>query len=55
MENSRQVHLDYHCSEKISDIGTRFDKKEFQETLIKAKVNSINLFAKCHHSWSCIN
>ena len=52
MVNTRQVHLDYHCSEKISDIGTKFDREEFQETIKKANVNSINLFAKCHHSWS---
>lgn len=49
---SRQIHLDFHCSELIKDIGNQFDAKSFKVCLKKAKVNSINLFAKCHHSWS---
>ena len=52
MALTRQVHLDFHCSEFIEDIGKKFDAKSFQACLKKAKVNSINLFAKCHHSWS---
>ncbi|WP_086981347.1 alpha-amylase family protein [Vibrio aphrogenes] len=50
-EGSRQIHLDFHTSELISDIGEQFSKKQFQEALQMAKVNSINLFAKCHHGW----
>ena len=52
MKLTRQIHLDFHTSEHIKDIGENFDKKVFQQYLIKAKVTSINLFAKCHHSWS---
>ena len=52
MDISRQIHLDFHCSEKINDIGCNFDKSIFQNVLTNANVNSINLFAKCHHSWS---
>jgi hypothetical protein len=52
MKLTRQVHLDFHTSEHLKEIGSCFNKSEFQESLIKAKVNSINLFAKCHHSWS---
>ena len=52
MALTRQIHLDFHCSEHIKAIGESFDKKLFQKNLSKAKVNSINLFAKCHHSWS---
>ena len=52
MSKTRQIHLDFHCSEKINHIGKDFDKKKFQNTLKLAKVNSVNLFAKCHHSWS---
>lgn len=29
----RQVHLDFHTSEHITDIGTKFDKKQFQAAL----------------------
>ena len=52
MSLTRQIHLDFHCSEHINCIGESFDKKAFQESLSGAKVTSINLFAKCHHSWS---
>ena len=52
MSLTRQIHLDFHCSEHIKEIGKGFDKNLFQEQLLEAKVTSINLFAKCHHSWS---
>ena len=48
----RQVHLDFHTSECIPDIGIKFDKKEFQEALKKGHVGSITLFSKCHHGWA---
>ncbi|HWL51627.1 MAG TPA: alpha-amylase family protein [Chthoniobacteraceae bacterium] len=48
----RQVHLDFHTSPQIPGIGKAFDKTEWQETLRAAAVNSITLFAKCHHGWS---
>lgn len=48
----RQVHLDFHTSENIADIGCEFDKKEFQKALIKGHVDSITLFSKCHHGWA---
>ncbi len=50
--NFRQVHLDFHTSPFIADIGTQFDKKEWQETLQNAYVNSITCFSCCHHGWS---
>ena len=49
---SRQVHLDFHTSEFIPGIGEKFDKKDWQNTLKIGRVNQINIFAKCHHSWS---
>ena len=48
----RQVHLDFHTSEDIDGIGSRFDKKQFQDCLKKGHVNSITVFAKCHHGWA---
>ena len=50
--NFRQVHLDFHTSEKIGDIGCEFKKEEFQKALIDGHVDSITLFSKCHHGWS---
>lgn len=46
----RQVHLDFHTSPDIPGIGSRFDKKQFQAALKAANVDSITVFAKCHHS-----
>ena len=47
MEPSRQIHLDFHTSELIPDIGGGFEKKQFQEALRAGRVNLINVFAKC--------
>jgi len=49
---SRQVHLDFHTSEHIPGVGARFDKADFQAALKLGKLDSITVFAKCHHSWS---
>ena len=49
---TRQVHLDFHTSEFIENIGSQFDKQQFQEALTLGKLNQINIFAKGHHSWS---
>ena len=48
----RQIHLDFHTSGAIDQIGSRFDKKAYQEMLQRAAVNSVTTFATCHHGWS---
>ena len=48
----RQIHLDFHTSEHISHVGAAFDPDVFVATLQRAHVDSISLFAKCHHGWS---
>ena len=45
----RQIHLDFHTSPAIPEVGADFDPAEFTATLKKAGVQSINIFAKCHH------
>ncbi|SRR6266568_3445891 len=45
----RQVHLDFHTSPDIPDVGADWDTEHFIETLRGARVNSITVFAKCHH------
>ena len=45
----REIHLDFHTNETIKNIGERFDPEEFAQTLKKAHVNSVTLFARCHH------
>lgn len=47
----RQIHLDFHTSRMIENIGIDFNPDEFAITLQKAHVNSINCFAKGHHGW----
>jgi hypothetical protein len=49
---NRQVHLDFHTSGLIEGIGAQFDKAQFQSALRIGRVNHINVFAKCHMSWS---
>ena len=48
----RQIHLDFHTSERIPGIGSRFDAKDFARTLAGASVDSVTVFSKCHHGWS---
>ena len=48
----RQVHLDFHTSGLIPEIGARFDKEQFQKALKLGHVNSITVFSKCHHGWA---
>lgn len=47
----RQIHLDFHTSEAIADIGRDFDPIQFVQTLQAAHVDSVTLFARCHHGW----
>lgn len=49
--STRQVHLDFHTSEFMENVGSRFDKKQFQEALKTGHVNSITIFGKCHHGY----
>ncbi len=48
----RQIHLDFHTSEHIPDVGSEFDPDVFAGRLADAKVNWVTLFAKCHHGLS---
>ncbi|TXK83883.1 alpha-amylase family protein [Paenibacillus sp. N3.4] len=48
----RQVHLDFHTSEMIQNIGKQFSKQQFQDMLKVGHVDSITVFAKCHHGWA---
>jgi hypothetical protein len=47
----RQIHLDFHTSEQIAGIGAAFDPEVFADTLVRASVDSITCFARCHHGW----
>ncbi len=47
--HQRQIHLDFHTSPFIPDVASEFDAREFAGTLKAAHVNSVTVFAKCHH------
>lgn len=49
---NRQIHLDFHTSEKIEGIGEKFSKEQFQQALKAGHVDSITVFSKCHHGWA---
>ncbi|MEM7031290.1 MAG: beta-galactosidase trimerization domain-containing protein [Chloroflexota bacterium] len=45
----RQIHLDFHTSELVGDIGRDFNPDQFADTLAQAHVNQVCCFARCHH------
>ena len=45
----RQVHLDFHTSPFIPGVASEFDADKFARTFAEARVNSVTVFAKCHH------
>jgi hypothetical protein len=45
----RQIHLDFHTGPAIPDVGVEFDAREFARTMKRAHVDSVTVFAKCHH------
>lgn len=47
----RQIHLDFHTSESISNIGGEFNADAWADQLAAAHVDSITCFARCHHGW----
>ncbi len=45
----RTVHLDFHTGPDVPDVGGDFDPDQFASTFAAAHVDSVTLFAKCHH------
>ena len=48
----RQIHLDFHTSERIPGIGSAFDAQAFGQAFKDAHVDSVTVFSKCHHGLS---
>lgn len=48
----RHIHLDFHTSEHIDGIGVAWDAEHWIRVLREAAVESVNIFATCHHGWS---
>ena len=47
----RQIHLDFHTSGLIPNVGRDFDPEAFAATLEAAHIDSVTCFARCHHGW----
>ena len=45
----RTVHLDFHTGPDIPDVGADFDAATFARPFVDAHVDSVTVFAKCHH------
>ena len=48
----KSVHLDFHTSPDIPDVGAKFNKSEFIKTVKDAHIDSMTVFAKCHHGYT---
>lgn len=47
----RKVHLDFHNSKHIPQIGAKFDAQEWGDRLVTGNLNSIVVFAKDMHGY----
>ncbi|MEM7029024.1 MAG: alpha-L-fucosidase [Chloroflexota bacterium] len=45
----RTIHLDFHTGPAIPDVGHEFDANTFADTFEQAHVDSVTVFASCHH------
>ncbi|MEV7026702.1 hypothetical protein, partial [Kitasatospora sp. NPDC093558] len=43
------MHLDFHTGPDIPDVGRDFDPATFARAFKEAHVDSVTVFAKCHH------
>jgi hypothetical protein len=48
---ARQVHLDFHTSEFIPEVGKQFDGEQFARIAKDAHINSMTVFARCVHGY----
>ena len=48
----RQIHLDFHTALECGRLETDLTREIFVDTLQMGKVDTINIFAKCHHGYS---
>ncbi|MBE5817225.1 MAG: hypothetical protein E7315_05900 [Clostridiales bacterium] len=46
------VHLDFHTSPDIPNIGEHFNKEEFTKAIRDSHIDSMTVFAKCHHGYT---
>ena len=54
-ESNTGIHLDFHTPEFLPEALKNFDADSWVENIVKAKVDYVNLFAKCHYGNSYYN
>ena len=47
----RQIHLDFHTGKGIPNVAADFSADAYADTLVRAHVNSVTTFARCHHGF----
>lgn len=47
----RYVHLDFHTPEFVK-VGDKFNAEDFADTVVKADINTMAVFALCHHGYT---
>ena len=45
----RQIHLDFHTGETVTNVASEYTDEEFAEMIDIGRINSMTIFAKCHH------
>jgi hypothetical protein len=45
----RTIHLDFHTGPQVPAVGHAFDPERFADRFARAHVDSVTVFAKCHH------
>jgi hypothetical protein len=45
----RTIHLDFHTGPWVPEVGRDFNPAEFAQTFKDAHVDSVTVFAMCHH------
>ena len=46
------VHLDFHTSPLIENIGRDFNREEYIRIIREAHIDLMTVFAKCHHGYT---
>lgn len=49
---NRQIHLDFHTSGLIPNVGKKFNADQFASVLKAAHVEGICVFSRCHHGYT---
>lgn len=49
---ARMILVDFHVPPQVAELGRGFDAAKFAEDMVKANVNVVGIYAKCHYGFS---